>query len=110
MKYVIAILSAFLFASIAAVFSLMESKRVLNAELGEAKANYELVKTHIESQNKEIERANETLKLYQGKIGELQKEYDTKIAIFQKQMKNIKTCEDGFNYLKNMLDDLKGIQ
>lgn len=110
MKYIIAILSAFLFVSLAAVFSLTQSKKILTAELDAANANYELIKTHIEHQNAEIDKANETLKLYKGKIGELQKEYDTKIAIFQKQIKNIKTCEDGFNYLKNMLDDLKGIQ
>lgn len=79
----------------------------LDAENKAYEAQYELIKTHIHRQNEAIQSANETLKNYQGKIAELQKEYDAKLTMFQKQVKNIKTCEDGYNYLKTMLEELK---
>lgn len=110
MKYIIAILSAFLVVSLATTYSVLGKKRILNAELNEARANYELIKAHLEFQNNKIEKAGETLKHYQGKISELQKEYDLKLVGFQKQVKNIQTCEQGLIYLKKMLDDLKAVQ
>lgn len=110
MKYIIAILSAFLVVSLTTTYSVLEKKRFLNAELNEARANYELIKTHLDFQNTEIQRAGETLKHYKDKIGELQKEYDLKLMGFQKQIKNIQTCEQGLIYLKKMLDELKVVQ
>lgn len=110
MRYIIFLLVSGVIVLSAIAYSLVEKKRILSAELGDAKANYELVKAHLEYQNKTINEAHETLKSYHGKIAQIEKEYNLKLTAYEKQIAKIKTCDDGFKYLKNMLDDLKGIQ
>ena len=107
MKYIISILSVLSVLTTLAAWYYKKENSILSAESKTIEAQYELVKTHIHRQNEVIQQANETLKNYQGKIAELQKEYDAKLIMFQKQVKNIKTCEDGYNYLKTMLEELK---
>lgn len=107
MKYVITVLSALLVLTALAAWEFQQTIKHLDAENKAYEAQYKLVKAHIHRQNEAIQSANETLKNYQGKIAELQKEYDAKLTMFQKQVKNIKTCEDGYNYLKTMLEELK---
>ena len=110
MRYILVMLCAWVVISGSLLYGAYEKRRILQAELGEARANYELVKAHIEYQNKAINEAHETLKGYQGKVEQIEKEYNLKLTAYEKQITKIKTCDDGFKYLKNMLDDLKGIQ
>ena len=107
MKYVITVLSVLLFLTAHLTWLYQKKNDYLNAEIKAVEAQYELVKTHINQQNEAIQKANETLKNYQGKIAELQKEYDLKLSAYKKQIKSIKKCEDGYNYLKTMLEELK---
>lgn len=104
MKYLISILAAFLVVLAAATYSLYETKRVLNAQLNEANAKYELIKSHIDSQNEAVQKANEQLQGYETKIMELELDYQIKIKNFQKEIANVKTCEDGMKYLKKLLE------
>lgn len=107
MKYIISVLSVLLVLTSLAAWQFQLTIKHLDAKSKAFEAQYELVKTHILRQNEAIQQSNETLKNYQGKIAELQKEYDAKLTMFQKQVKNIKTCEDGYNYLKTVLEELK---
>lgn len=107
MKYIISVLSALLVLTALAAWQFQQTIKHLDAENKSYEAQYELVKTHMLRQNEAILKANETLKSYQGKIAELQKEYDLKLSAYQRQIKSIKTCEDGYNYLKTMLEELK---
>lgn len=107
MKYIITVLSALLVLTALAAWQFQQRVKYLDAENKSYEAQYELVKSHISEQNEAIRQSNETLKNYQDKIAELRKEYDAKVTMFQKQVKNIKTCEDGYNYLKTMLEELK---
>lgn len=107
MKYIISVLSVLLVLTSLAAWQFQQTIKHLDAESKAFEAQYELVKTHIRGQNEAIQQANGTLKNYQGKIAELQKEYDLKLSVYQRQVKNIKTCEDGYNYLKTMLEELK---
>lgn len=107
MKYIITVLSALLFLTAIAAWQFQKEIKFLDAENKAIEAQYELVKAYIQNQNEAISKANETLKNYQGKIAELQKEYDAKLSAYQKKIKSIKTCEDGYNYLKTMLEELK---
>lgn len=107
MKYITSVLSALLVLTALAAWQFQQTIKHLEVENKAYEAQYELVKSHIYEQNEAIRQSNETLKNYQGKIAELQKEYDAKVTMFQKQVKNIKTCEDGYNYLKTMLEELK---
>lgn len=110
MKYIITVLSVFILVLLLSLYHITQKNKVLKSDLNYARVNYELIKTHLENQNNKIKRANETLRSYKGKITELEKEYELKINAFRKQIKNIQTCEQGFKYLKNMLDNLKDIQ
>lgn len=110
MKYIISILAAFLVVISAVTYSLYETKRVLNAQLNEANIKYELIKAHIDSQNEAITKANEQLKGYETKIMELELDYKIKLQGFQKEIANVKNCEDGLKYLKNMLESLKEVK
>ena len=107
MKYIISILSVLSVLTTLAAWYYKKENSILSAESKTIEAQYELVKTHILRQNEAIRQSNETLKNYRGKIAELQKEYDLKLSAYQRQIKNIKTCEDGYNYLKTMLEELK---
>lgn len=107
MKYIISVLSALLVLTALVAWQFQQTIKHLDAENMAYEAQYELIKAHIQRQNEAIRSANETLKNYQGKIAELQKEYDLKLSAYQRQIKNIKTCEDGYNYLKTMLEELK---
>lgn len=107
MKYIIIVLSALLTLTALLAWQYQKENKYLDAENKSIEAQYELVKMHMRNQNEAISRANERLKDYQSKIAEVRKEYDLKLLAHQKQIKSIKTCEDGFSYLKNMLEELK---
>ena len=107
MKYIISVLSALLFLTALAAWQFQNEIKHLDSENKAIEAQYELIKTHILRQNEAIRQSNETLKNYRVKIAELQKEYDLKLTAYKKQIKSIKTCEDGYNYLKTMLEGIK---
>lgn len=107
MKYIISVLSVLLILTALLAWQYQKENKYLDAKNKAIGAQYELVKMHIQNQNEAISRANKRLKDYQSKIAEVRKEYDLKLLAYQKQVKSIKTCEDGFNYLKNMLEELK---
>lgn len=110
MKYIVTVLSVFILVLLLSIYNITQKSKVLESDLNYARVNYELIKTHLENQNNEIKRANETLRSYKSKITELEKDYKLRLDVFQKQVKNIQNCEQGFKYLKNMLNDLKEIQ
>lgn len=107
MKYIITVLSVLLTLTALLSWQYQKENKYLDTKNKEIEAQYELVKAHILNQNEAIRRANEKMKGYQKDIGILRKEYDLKLSAYQKQVKSIKTCEDGFKYLKNMLEGLK---
>lgn len=109
-KYVIFTLSAVLIVMGSLCWGLYEKRRLLTSELNEARANYELIKTHIEFQNKQIRQANDELRGYQNKIAEIELKYQVELKNFEKQIANIKTCEDSDIYFKNLLKKIEGLR
>ena len=109
-KYVIFTLSAVLIVVSAICYGLYEKRRIIMLELREARANYELIKAHIEAQNRQIQQANDELQGYQSKIAEIELKYQIELKNFEKQIANIKTCEDSDIYFKNLLKEIEGLR
>lgn len=109
-KYVIFTLSAALIVIGSLCWGLYERRRIVMLELSEARANYELIKAHIEFQNRQIQQANDELQGYQGKIAEIELEYQVKIKNFEKQIANVKTCEDSDIYFKSLLQEIERLR
>lgn len=109
-KYVIFTLSAILIVVSALCWGLYEKRRLLTSELNEARANYELIKAHIEFQNNAIKQANNELKGYQSKIAEIELKYQIELKNFEKQIANIKTCENSDIYFKSLLQEIKRLR
>lgn len=109
-RYVIFTLSAVLIVMSALCWGLYEKRRLLTSELNEARANYELIKAHIKFQNRQIQQANDELQGYQSKIAEIELEYQVKIKNFEKQIANIKTCEDSDIYFKSLLQEIERLR
>lgn len=109
-KYVIFTLSATLIVISALCYGLYEKRRLAMLELGEARANYELIKAHIEFQNRQIQQANDELQGYQNKIAEIELKYQIEIKNFKKQIKNVKSCEDSDIYFKALLKEIESLR
>lgn len=109
-KYIIFILSAVLIVVSALCFGLYEKRRLLTSELNEARANYQLIKAHIEFQNRQIQQANDELQGYQNRIAEIELKYQIELKNFEKQISNIKTCEDSDIYFKNLLKEIESLR
>lgn len=109
-KYVIFTLSATLIVVGSLCWWLYEKRQLLTIELSEARVNYELIKAHIEFQNRQIKQANEELQGYQSKIAEIELKYKIELKNFEKQIANIKTCEDSDIYFKNLLKEIEGLR
>lgn len=109
-RYVIFTLSAALIVISALCWGLYEKRLLLTSELNGARANYELIKAHIEFQNRQIEQAKDELQGYQSKIAEIELKYQIELKNFEKQIANIKTCEDRDIYFKNLLKEIEGLR
>lgn len=109
-KYVIFTLSAVLIIVSSLCWGLYEKRRLLTSELNEARANYELIKAHIEFQNRQIWQANDELQGYQSKIAEIELKHQIELKNFEKQIANIKTCEDSDIYFKNLLKEIESLR
>lgn len=109
-KYVIFTLSAVLIVVSALCWGLYEKRRLLASELNEARANYEIIKAHIEFQNRQIQQASDELQGYQSKIAEIELKYQIELKNFEKQIANIKTCEDSDIYFKNLLKEIEDLR
>lgn len=109
-KYVIFTLSAALIVVGSLCWGLYEKRRLLTSELNEARAGYELIKAHIEFQNRQIKQANDELRGYQSKIAKIELKYQIELKNFEKQIANIKTCEDSDIYFKNLLKEIEELR
>lgn len=103
-------LSAVLIVVSALCWGLYEKRRITMIELNEARANYELIKAHIEFQNRQVQQANKELQGYQSKIAEIELKYQIELKNFEKQIANIKTCEDSDIYFKSLLQEIKRLR
>ncbi len=109
MKYAIAVLAALLLACIVysvGVTKALKTARGLNSSLQISLTNCE---ASLRVQNSAVKAANESLVNYEGKISEIQQNFNAKSKELDKALKSIKTCEQGMNYLKTMLNELKGL-
>lgn len=95
-----------LFTIILAIFQYNKIQK-LNDDLMEAEVAYELISQNLADQNKRIEEANKKLSLYEEKLLKNEQDYNKTLINLQGQIKQVKTCEEGMNYLKSML---KGLQ
>lgn len=109
-NYIVFTLSAVLIVVSSLCWGLYEKRRLLTSELNEARANYELIKAHIEFQNRQVHQANKELQGYQSKIAEIELKYQIELKNFEKQIANIKTCEDSDIYFKNLLKEIEGLR
>lgn len=107
MKYLVVIL-AFICVVFGITLAVMWSiHKASVAEKNEAKAQYELIKAHIEAQNQAILEANKKLADYELQIAKIEIEYKEKSQNFKKQIVKVETCEQSIDYLKDMLNKLK---
>lgn len=109
-KYAIFSLSAGLIVLGALCYGLYEKRNLLKVELSKARADYELIKAHIEFQNDKIKQANNELQGYQSKIAEIELKHQIELKNFEKQIANIKTCEDSDIYFKNLLKEVESLR
>lgn len=109
-KYVIFTLSAALIVVGSLCWGLYEKRRIVMLELSEARANYELIRAHIDFQNRQIQQANDELQGYQSKIAEIKLKYQIELKNFEKQIANIKTCEDSDIYFKSLLKEIESLR
>ena len=109
MKYAIAALAALLLAC--AVYSVsvtkaLSTQRALNSSLQILLTNCEAT---ARVQNAAVKAANESLANYESKISDIQQQFNAKSKDLNAALKSVKTCEQGMNYLKTMLNELKGL-
>lgn len=109
MKYAIAALAALLLACL--VYSIgitkaLKTQQKLNSSLQISLTNCEAT---ARVQNAAVKAANESLVNYESKISEIQQQFNAKSKELDKSLKSVKTCEQGMNYLKAMLNELKGL-
>lgn len=109
MKTAATALAALLLACIVysiGVTKALKTARGLNSSLQISLANCE---ASLRVQNSAVKAANESLNNYEGKISEIQQNFNAKSKELDKALKSVKNCEQGMNYLKTMLNDLKGL-
>ena len=107
MKFAITALAALLFACLVysvGVTKALKTQQKLNSSLQISLTNCEAT---ARVQNAAVKAANESLVNYEGKISEIQKQFNTKSKELNNSLKSVKTCEQGMNYLKTMLNELK---
>ena len=109
-KYIIFSLSAGLIVLGVICYGLYEKRKLLAIELNATRANYELIKAHIEFQNNAVKQANDELQGYQSKIAEIELKYQIELKNFEKQIANIKTCEDSDIYFKKLLKEIESLR
>lgn len=97
-----------IYASIATIIiALAAYNQSLRSDLRECEVTYELAKEHIKQQNDSINAAHEQLISYEANITAIQESADKQLKSLQNRIKNVKTCEDGMNYLKDTLNRFK---
>lgn len=107
MNYLLAAAGFVIIALCSTCFVLNNKNEVLQAKLNEATVNYELAKNHIREQNDAIARANEKLTGYETQIAKLHRDYNKRLNSYKKQIDSIVTCDEGMEYFKHFLEDIK---
>ena len=91
-------------------YQLEKRNELLSVEIKNQELQNILLKKEISTQNASIASANKDLNEYQSKLTALQKSSDERINKLTKQLKNVKTCDDAMDYLKQSLKELKNAE
>ena len=113
MKYIFVGVVSALIATILGLFIYVVSLKSDISDLNEVRISLQKelasCQSAIDLQNEITLSKNAELNSYSDKINEIQARFNAKSKELDKALGNVKTCEDGMNYLKTMLNTLKGL-
>lgn len=101
-KILLAVSGTFMGALLYMVYNLENQKEKLLYELHSCKSQLAL-------QNTIIKQANEEMLVYSSMFYDIQNKYEQELKKQKASIANVKTCQDGMVYLKDMLSNLKGL-
>lgn len=109
MNYVLAGFGTVILALVLYVGALQSENDELRANLQSSQLAYAIANVEIDRQNQTISLANKALANYSQKMSVIESDYNKTKANLITKIKEVKSCEDGMQYLTEMLESIRGL-